>query len=132
MSNEEQNNRQEFENALRQFIGTTRYYAYGGFFGKDVYLTDGVKYLAEHARCFWLLDVICSYQGYEKLDQNFQVWTLNVFSKEEAEKKGYLALVKGRNDTKSIVTQKIPFTDFPLEKIKLYYIDGVILLPSEY
>jgi hypothetical protein len=132
MSNEKQNNRQELEAALGQFIGTTRYYNFGRFFGHQICLTDGVKYLAETAKCFWLLDVICSYQGNKKLDQNFQVWTLKVFSEEEAEKNGYMALVKGCNDTKVIVTQKIPFTDFPLKEIKLYYIDGVILLPSEY
>ncbi len=28
--------------------------------------------------------------------------------------------------------QRIPYTDFPLPAIKLYLIDGVLMLPSEY
>jgi len=35
-------------------------------------------------------------------------------------------------DTNDIaITQDIPYTDFPLDEIKLYCINGVILLPSE-
>jgi hypothetical protein len=31
-----------------------------------------------------------------------------------------------------VLTKRIPYTDFPLAEIKLYFTDGVILLPSEY
>jgi len=36
----------------------------------------------------------------------------------------------GIRPVKSI--EKIPYTDFPPGEVKLYLIDGVILLPSEY
>lgn len=88
--------------------------------------TDGVVALAEAAGCYWLLDVIGSYQTHQQLDPEFQVWTLNVNLSEES------GTVRGCNDTELIVTQEIPFTDFPLEEVKLYLMDGVILLPSEY
>ena len=32
----------------------------------------------------------------------------------------------------AVFTKAIPFTDFPLEEITLYFAHGVILLPSEY
>ena len=41
-------------------------------------------------------------------------------------------VVRGYNDVTLIITQEIPYTDFPLDEIKFYLIGGVILLPSEY
>jgi len=88
--------------------------------------TDGAIALAEAAGCYWLLDIIGSYQTDEKLDPSFQVWKLEV----NLEKNN--AVVRGYNDTELIITQEIPWTDFPLEEVKLYLVDGVVLLPSEY
>ena len=31
-----------------------------------------------------------------------------------------------------VYTQEIPFTDFPLDEVKLYFANNVIHLPSEY
>jgi hypothetical protein len=88
--------------------------------------TDGVVMLAKAAECFWLLDIIISHQDNPELDKEFQVWTLEVDFKNQS------GVVRGCNDTTPIITQKIPFTDFPIKKVKLYLINGVILLPSEY
>jgi hypothetical protein len=88
--------------------------------------TDGAIALAEAAGCYWLLDIIGSYQTNLKLDPAFQVWHLTVNLED------HTAVVRGYNDSTLIITQEIPFTDFPLEAVKLYLIDGVILLPSEY
>ena len=89
-------------------------------------ITNNVRSLAEVAGCYWLLDIIGSYQYSKKLDVSFQVWVL------EVDLENSTAVVRGYNDTKLIITQDIPFTDFPLEKLELYLMDGVILLPSEY
>lgn len=32
----------------------------------------------------------------------------------------------------AVYSKRIPFTDFPLEEISLYYCNKTILLPSEY
>jgi len=42
------------------------------------------------------------------------------------------AVVSGYNDTELIITQEIAYMDFPLEELKLFLMDGVILLPSEH
>lgn len=89
-------------------------------------ITDGVFMLAEAAGCYWLLDVIGSYQSNQKLDKFFQVRKLI------ADMENASAVVQGYNDTMLIVTQNISYTDFPLTELKLYLMDGVILLPSEY
>lgn len=89
-------------------------------------MTDGVLMLAESADCYWFLDVIGSHQSNRELDKSFQVWKLTVDTETNS------AVVQGYNDTTLVVVQEIPYTDFPLEECKLYLMDGVILLPSEY
>ena len=42
---------------LTQFIGTTGYYR----ISRRHLLTEGTKYLAEQATCFWLMDAIASH-----------------------------------------------------------------------
>ena len=89
-------------------------------------ITDGVLALAEAVGCFWFLDIIGSYQSNQKLDKEFQVWTLSVNTED------HTAVVRGYNDAKLIIEQEIPYTDFSLDELKLYLIDGIILLLSEY
>ena len=104
--------------------GTSQYHRFSMFSGFPL-ITDGVLAVAETAKCFWLLDIIGSYQFMRKLDKHFQVWKLTVNPDKSA-------VVEGYNDTTLIITQEIPYTDFPLDEIKLYLIDGIVLLPSEY
>ena len=104
--------------------GSDKYYKFSPFDGYPV-ITDGVHSLAKATGCYWLLDIIGSYQSNKRLDPKFQVWKLEVNDDDRA-------VVRGYNDTDLIITQKISYTDFPLKEIKLYLIDGVILLPSEY
>jgi len=120
------NRKQEIQDIINQSIGTTAYHRFSAITAFPI-ITDGVKAVAEAAGAYWLLDVIGSYQSDEnsKLDKAFQVWTLTVNLEE------CTAVVHGYNDTTLIITQEIPYTDFPLEEIKFYLMDGIILLPSE-
>lgn len=113
------------EQSLSQFTGTEKYHKYIC----GLKLTDGVNYLATEGKCFWLLDVIASYQPKHHAVP-FQVWELEVTEKEE--KRSAVVTMRKDTDAKILVQQKIPYTDFPLKSVKLYVIDGVILLPSEY
>jgi hypothetical protein len=115
----------EILDIVRHSYGTYGYYKVSLVPNAPV-VTDGVKDLALAAECFWLLDFIISHQGNPELDKEFQVWTLEVDLIHQT------GVVRGLNDTTPIIEQKIPFTDFPLHKLKLYLINGVILLPSEY
>lgn len=116
---------QEILNIIHEASGTEAYHQFSAIKGFPV-ITDGVLALAEAAGCYWLLDIVGSYQTNKKLDKAFQVWTLEV--NEESRN----AVVNGKNDTKIVITQEIEYTDFPLSKVKLFLINGVILLPSEY
>jgi len=116
--------RQEILDIISQSIGTTAYHRYSSLPNFPV-ITDGVKAVADVGGCYWLLDIIGSYQHDIKLDKAFQVWKLTVNLEE------CTAIVHGSNDTELIITQEIPYTDFPLEEFKLFLMDGVLLLPLE-
>jgi len=115
----------EIMNIISNAHGTEAYHKFSSIPGFPV-ATDGVIALAEAADYFWLLDIIGSHQSNKKLDPNFQVWKL------EVDLENSTGVVFGYNDDELIITQEIPFTDFPLEEVKLYLMGGVILLPSEY
>lgn len=110
------------------FTGTYNYYKH---FGKFV-ITDGVKYLAERYQCFWLLDVIFSHQISKKVSsEQFQTWELE--RKFVGEKPTNKFVVTGDDGNKNtLVRQEIPFSDFEDDKVRLFLIDNVLLLPSEY
>ena len=107
---------------LSSFTGTEYYYRH--FTGLK--FTDGIKYLADKTDCYWLIDLIGSYQNLLK-EIPFQVWTVKV-------NKGGYAVVTCREDTNEpvIVKQEIEYTDFPLSEFECYCIDGVLILKSEY
>lgn len=117
--------KQEILDIINQAHGSDAYHKFSPISSFPI-ATDGAIALAETAGCFWLLDIIGSYQTDKKLDPSFQVWKLEVNLEESS------AVVRGYNDTELMITQDIPFTDFPLEEVKLYLMDGIILLPSEY
>lgn len=115
---------------LNQFCGTEHYYRYTG----GLKLTDGVKYLAEVAGAYWLLDIIASYQTEQKIrNEHFQVWELKL-SPDNATtgKHEAVATMKTDSDQPELVRQEIEYTDFPLDSVTVWLIDGVMLLPSEY
>jgi len=116
---------QEILDIINNSMGTTVYHQFSPF-PNFLVITDGVLEVAQAAECFWLLDMIGGNQINTKLDKWFQVWDLTVDWHNRS------AVVRGYNDTKLIVTQEIAYTSFPLEELKLYLMDGVILLPSEY
>ena len=113
--------------ALDAFSGSETFYCH---WSRQLLYTAGVRYLAEQAGAFWLLDAIASYQP--QLEQHdFQVWQLTVHDDRAAT----LLACADMDNNKPInvlVTQDIPYTDFPLSDIQLYLSDTVLLLPSEY
>lgn len=118
------------EQDLNQFTGTEHYYKHP-LFGFNY--TDGVKYMAEKAGAYWLLDAIGSYQMGKIRAVPFQIWRL-----EKADnalfpiKNGAILTMKEDCDMPVLIKQEIEYTDFPLESIELWLIDGVLLLKSEY
>ncbi|MFP4336414.1 MAG: DUF6876 family protein [Halothece sp.] len=129
---------EQLQTQLQQFTGTNFYYQH--WFG--LRYTDGIKFLANSAKCYWLIDAIASYQP--QLQQipmlrQFQLWVFVVGNNHEfiQPKPENQAVLTCWEDTpklgiKPAITQQIPYTDFPLPKLYLYVESQVLLLPSEH
>lgn len=115
--------------ALRQFTGTEHYY-YTPLFRNFRY-TDGVRFLANEAGAYWLIEAILSHQGNPTIRDNpdiedFQVWHLAVREDKTAE----LQVGDGNGDV--ITMQTLEYTDFPMSDIILFLQNRVLMLPNEY
>lgn len=88
--------------------------------------------MMKEAECGWLIDAIASYQpeiqrsGNQMLEE-FQIWELT--RQQECK---FLLVCKEDSETPPACRQEIEFSDFPLDAIKLWLRDGILLLPSEY
>jgi len=111
---------------LEQFTGTDHYYRHA--INRKVLFTDGIKYLADQAGAYWLLDEIALIQPYDKrvAVEPFQVWTLRVTANQTA----LLTCDDGNGNI--VFSKDIEFTDFPLDEVTLWFANGVIYLPSEH
>jgi hypothetical protein len=110
---------------LQQFTGSEEYYQHPLF--KGYTYTDGVRFVAQQACAYWLIEAILSWQcDAEVRREPFQHWTLTVAKDASA----LLKVTDGNADI--LAKQKFSFTDFPLEEISFYLCDTVLILPSEY
>jgi hypothetical protein len=110
---------------LRQFTGSTEFYRH---FTNAIIYTEGVKFLAERARLYWLIDLIASLQTRALKDQalrEFQLWELRIING------GGVAVCLRDSDDEAF---RVPlrFTDSALDYVRLYVEYGTLLLPSEH
>jgi len=110
---------------LAQFTGTQGYYR----IGRRHLLTNGTKYLADRAACYWMMDAIASHLC--------EIGTADWFVLVRVHtKKTGATMVYEDGNGREHARQDIPYTDLPLAEITLYACwDGehwVIMLPSEY
>lgn len=114
------------EHDLRQFTGSENWYRHG--INRNVLFTDGAKHVADEGGAYWLLDTIAICQKSEArvAAEEFQVWTLTVRPDRTA------TLVCEDGSDNAVDTQRVEFTDFPLDQITLWFANNVIYLPSEH
>ncbi len=115
----------ELRAMLRSFTGTIEYHRHWS----GMRYTDGVEFLVERAKAYWLLDLIASWQLKALHDpwlSEFQLWELFVRPDRTA------TAVCSRDSEDVAFRQEIKWTDFPLEYVKLYVEGSVVLLPSEH
>lgn len=110
---------------LSQFYGSETFYRHS-LLPRVVY-TEGVQYLAKKAGAYWLIDKIATVGWYKLKHEEFQTWELTVNKKDDT-----ALLIATDGNKKRLWLEKLDFTDFPLESIKLYQVNGTIMLPSEY
>lgn len=113
-------------NQLAQFTGTEHYYR----LCPKVVLTDGAKYLADEAGCYWLMDLYASHLA--RLDPNRESFTCLKLSLRGTSAE----IVIEDGNSQLLAKQHIEYTDFPLEQFMLYAVWSsefwVLMLRSEY
>jgi hypothetical protein len=110
---------------LRQFTGTGQWFRHG-LMRKIVY-TEGVQYVADNAGAYWLIDKVATLQLEPKVRaEDWQSWKLTVDDKQAA----MLTCDDGNGNI--VYSERIDWTDFPLDQIELWVEGNVILLPSEH
>ena len=123
---EEQSDAERLVDDLKQFTGSVEYTT----LTKNVVLTEGALYLAEHAACYWLFDLYASHLF--SINKDVEEFTCLKLSKTDNSASVTIDDGNGR----VLAEQHVEYTDFPLTGIKLYGCWSgdywVLMLPSEY
>jgi hypothetical protein len=111
---------------LAQFTGSEHFFRHG--LVCHIVFTEGVKYVADAAGAYWLLDEIALAQKFQQsvMAEDFQVWDLRVVADRSA------VLVCGDRNGHEVCSKRIKWTDFSTPSIRFYVCNGTILLPCEY
>ena len=111
---------------LASFVGTTQYYR----INQRLVITEGVKYLAEQARCYWLLILYASHLA--SIDGEAEGFAVLKLAKQGSS--ADIAIEDG-ND-RVLAAQHVEYTDFPFDSFSLFACwNGqcwVAMLRSEY
>lgn len=102
-----------------EFTGTSTWWQHP--LVMNVKYTDGARYVANKAGAHWLLDRI----AFSNYKTRFQVWKFTV-----KDHVGRIVVTDG--DHNVIDEIEVEYTDFPEPGVELWFIDNVILVPSEY
>lgn len=115
---------------LSQFRGSDNFYKHW----LGLIYTDGVKYLAEKAGAYWLIDAIVSHQPKARRNpmlRDFQIWKLERYKKAGAKLTCWKDSGPGEEP---LITQRIEYTDFPFEAVGdfcIYVENGTACLADE-
>lgn len=122
----------EIQEYIAQCNGCDNYYKH--LFGRGTVYTSGVKFVADKAGAYWLIDAIMSHHKTPKVLKvcnGFQHWKLTKNKKGDGFR---LVCTDGGQDgnvEKVAVTQRIEWSDFPLDSIEFYLENGVLMLTAE-
>jgi hypothetical protein len=115
---------------LQYFIGSESFYKIPLI---GTRFTDGIKYLADAAECFWLVTDASVIAKSLMSKSYFITVDFKRLSETEREESQCEALINYSDGNGHIFeTHRYHVTDFPLDELRLFFIDGTLMLPSEY
>lgn len=120
----------EIKENLQHFNGTEMFYQIPLL---RTWFTDGLKYLSEVAECFWLITDTSVIAKSLMTRSEFVTIDFKRLSKEKQDLKGYEAeiIYSDGNDT-ILEKHRYSVTDFPLDELRLFFVNNTLMLPSEY
>ena len=120
----------EIKEGLQHFHGTEMFYQIPLL---KTHFTDGLKYLSEVAECFWLITDTSVIAKSLMNRSEFITIDFKRLHKEKQDFEGYEAeiIYSDGNDT-ILEKQRYRVTDFPLDELRLFFVNDTLMLPSEY
>lgn len=123
---------------LSQFTGSLKRWRHGG--NRAVIYTPGVRYLAQRADAYWLIDTIATFLTPDVLEpagkKDPRVLSLHFWKLEVAEDHSALLYAEADLGVEPFASQYIPYTDFPFPEVAIWAgCDGrhwTLYLPSEH
>lgn len=119
---------------LDQFTGSEIWYKVA--IAPRYLYTQGVKHVADAGGAYWLIDAIAIAQSQPRVRrEEFQLWVLDaplpavIDDDDSMFRSGSLTCDDGNGNI--VFTQRIEYTDFPLDKVTIYFENNTLYLPSE-
>ena len=95
--------------------------------------TNGLKYLANVAECFWLITDVSVIAKSLLNRSHFITIDFKRLSEDEQDFTGYEAeIIYSDGNGNIFEIHRYNFTDFPLDELRLYFVDNTLMLTSEY
>ena len=115
---------------LQHFCGTEMFYKIPLI---KTRFTDGLKYLAQEAECFWLITDVSVIAKSLSNRSGFITVDFKRLSEQEQFEKQCEAIIKyGDGNGNIYETHRYNVTDFPLDELRLFFVNNTLMLPSEY
>ncbi|MFY0712615.1 hypothetical protein J1D01_02980 [Seonamhaeicola sp. NFXS20] len=95
--------------------------------------TDGIKYLVNAAACFWLVTDTSVVAKSLKERSSWVTIDFKRLPEKEREASGYEAVIIYSDGNDNILEEHgYTMTDFPLDELRLFFVNDTLMLPSEY
>ena len=95
--------------------------------------TDGLKYLAKEAECYWLItDVSVIAKSLSKKSSFITIDFKRLSEKERLENQCEAIINYSDGNGNIYETHRYIVTDFLLDELRLFFVDNTLMLPSEY
>ncbi len=119
----------EIKERLQYFTGTEMFYQIPLLRTR---FTDGLKYLSEVAECFWLITDTSVIAKSLMNRSEFITIDFKRMSEEKQDFSGYEAEIIYSDGNDNILEKHgYRATDFPLDELRLFFVNGTLMLPSE-
>ena len=120
----------EIKEGLQHFHGTEMFYQIPLLRTR---FTDGLKYLASVADCFWLITDTSVIAKSLMNRSEFITIDFKRLSEEKQDFTGYEAEIIYTDGNDNILEKHgYRATDFPLDELRLFFVNNTLMLPSEY
>ena len=120
----------EIKEGLQHFHGTEMFYQIPLLRTR---FTDGLKYLANAADCFWLITDTSVIAKSLMNRSEFITIDFKRLSEEKQDFTGYEAEIIYTDGNDNILEKHgYRVTDFPLDELRLFFVNDTLMLPSEY